>query len=420
MDHIIKNTVLHDWHVANGAHMANFASYDMPLWYPAGAKAEHLAVLSGAGLFDTSHMAVVTVGGRGALALLQRCFSRDLEACVGAKKLPLVEKRCVYGVFLNDRGHVIDDAIVYRIAEKTFMVVVNAGMGETITAHLKDHKDASETVIVDLSDKVGKIDLQGPASGKILKTIIKNPEKILNTMPYFSFKGWFEGLSYEGESVELINGSPVLLSRTGYTGEFGFELYTHPSVTLDIWEMILDAGRKWDVVPCGLAARDSLRVGALLPLSHQDIGNWPFVHNPWLFALPWDETGKGFRKMFIGAEAVVNAVGEHTLAFAGYDPRKINAGDNSSVTDLAGNRIGTILTCTTDMSIGRVDGTIVGLSSKTPADFVPRGLCCGFIKVKEHVPEGKEVVLTDGKRKITVEIRGDIRPNRTAFKSDFS
>ncbi len=420
MDHIIKNTVLHDWHVSNGANMANFASYDMPLWYPTGAKTEHLAVLTGAGLFDTSHMAVVTVAGAGALALLQKCFSRDLDSCIGAKKLPLMAGRCVYGVFLNEKGHVIDDAIVYRLADKTFMVIVNAGMGGTVAAHLKDNRDASETVIGDLSDKVGKIDLQGPASGRVLKKIIKNPEKVFNAMPYFSFKGWFEGLGDRGERVELINGTPVLLSRTGYTGEFGFELYMDPSLTMDTWEMILEAGREWDVVPCGLAARDSLRVGAVLPLSHQDIGNWPFVHNPWLFALPWNQTGKGFRKTFIGAEALAHTKGEYTLAFAGYDPRKINAGENSSVTDTEGNRIGTILTCTTDMSIGRIDGTIVGLSSKTPAGFIPRGLCCGFVKVKVHVAEGGKVVLTDGKRKITVEIRSDIRPNRTAFKSDFS
>jgi glycine cleavage system T protein (aminomethyltransferase) len=419
MDNESRKTLLHDWHTAKGANMASFASYDMPLWYPAGTKTEHLAVLTGAGLFDTSHMALVLVSGKGAHGLLQECFSRDLDACVGAKKTPLVTGRCVYGVFLDRRGHVIDDAIVYRVAEEAFMVVVNAGMGGTIAAHLSDNKGEFEPAIRDLTDRVGKIDLQGPASAKVLKKIIRNPEAVFSAMPYFSFKGWFEGIGAKGERVELINGCPVLLSRTGYTGEFGFELYVDPSRTLETWEMILEAGRDQAVIPCGLAARDSLRAGAVLPLSHQDIGNWPFVHNPWLFALPWDETGKGFRKNFIGAKALMNADGDHTLAFAGYDPRKINAGDNSSVADPKGNPIGTILTCTTDMSIGRIDKTIVGIAtgetSGKPADFIPRGLCCGFIKVKNPLTVGQEVILTDGKRKITVEIRCDIRPNRTAL-----
>ena len=108
----IKTTLLHDWHMENGANMAAFGAYDMPLWYPTGVKGEHLAVINSAGLFDTSHMAVVTVQGAEARSLLQNCFSKDLEQCLGLKKTALVKGRSVYGLFLTPQGHVQDDSIV--------------------------------------------------------------------------------------------------------------------------------------------------------------------------------------------------------------------------------------------------------------------------------------------------------------------
>jgi aminomethyltransferase len=422
MEKMIKKTVLHDWHVAEGANMAAFASYDMPLWYPSGTKNEHLAVLTGAGLFDTSHMAVLTVSGKKARQLLQQCFSKDLDACLGRNRTPLVVGRCVYGVFLDARGHVIDDSIVYQITEDLYMVVVNAGMGGRIAAHFEENKSAFDPVIANLTDRIGKMDIQGPASARVLKKIIKGSNTVFAEMAYFSFKGWHKDQNPGLPPVELLDGTPIMLSRTGYTGEFGFELYVDACETVKLWEMILNAGHEFNVIPCGLAARDSLRAGAILPLSHQDIGDWPFVNNPWLFALAWDQTGKGFSKEFIGAKALLNfREQDYTLPFAGYDPRKINAGEVSYVTDRNGVRIGTILTCTTDISIGRVGKTIVGIatseSSGKPANFSAKGLCCGFVKVHRRVVPGEDVILTDGKRKIIVEIRDDVRPDRTARRA---
>ncbi len=412
-------TVLHAWHLARGANMATFASYHMPLWYPSGARNEHLAVLTGAGVFDTSHMAVLTVQGKAARQLLQRCFSKDLDACLGLNRAPMVSGRCVYGVFLDTRGHVIDDSIVYQIAGDLYMVVVNAGMGGPIAAHLHNNREGTDPVVTDLTDRVGKMDVQGPASARILKKILRDPESVLQQMAYFSFKGWFGDAEPGGFRVELLDGTPVMVSRTGYTGEFGFELYVELPAAVGLWEMLLAAGREFNLIPCGLAARDSLRTGAVLPLSHQDIGHWPFVNNPWLFALAWDKTGRGFCKDFIGADALLHCTDqEYTLPFAGYDPRKINAGEDSFVTDAYGLRIGSILTCTTDMSIGRVGRAIVGIAtpeaSGRPKDFNAKGLCCGFVKVKGPITAGREVILTDGKRRIRVEIRVDIRPDRTA------
>ena len=146
----MKKTPLHQWHVDSGANMAEFGSYSMPLWYPKGAKQEHIGVITGAGLFDTSHMAVVLVKNNGARQLLQKTFSKDLDQCIGLKHLPLHDGRCVYGVFLNANGHVIDDAIIYQVSETLFMIVVNAAMGGTIQTHLEDYNDGGEVEIVDL------------------------------------------------------------------------------------------------------------------------------------------------------------------------------------------------------------------------------------------------------------------------------
>ncbi|MBV5318814.1 MAG: aminomethyl transferase family protein [Desulfobulbaceae bacterium] len=420
MDEKMKTTPLHDWHVGRQAHMAAFGGYEMPLWYPAGAKAEHLAVISGAGLFDTTHMAVLTLHGPAVRTLLQRCFSKDLERCIGPQKMPLLAGRCVYGVFLDAEAGVIDDAIVYQCGPTDYMLVVNASMGGPIAAHLgRENHDPAGAVIRDLTDAVGKMDIQGPQAARILGRILQHPDQVFAKMVYFSFKGSFDPQLPSAAPVTLLDGTPVLVSRTGYTGEFGFELFIAPAHVEKLWNLLLAAGAPESILSCGLAARDSLRAGAGLPLSHQDIGPWLFGRNPWLFVLPWNAAATGFTKEFIGAAALPAGVDcPCTLPFAGYDPRKITISDKSLVTDVSGKPIGTLLTCTTDMAIDRVDGTIVSLATPAaagrPEPFTPRGLCCGFVRVEAALPAGTAIVLTDGKRKLQVEIRDEIRPNRTA------
>ena len=178
----LKRTALYSWHVEHGANIAPFGEYEMPLWYSAGAKAEHLAVITGAGLFDTSHMAAVSVAGEKARGLIQHCFSKDLDCCVGVKKGPLVAGRCVYGVFLNQDGTVLDDAIVYQLDELGYMVVVNAGMGGAIAARLNEYNNEFKATVTDHTDQVGKFDVQGPAAAKIMKKVLADPERVLADM----------------------------------------------------------------------------------------------------------------------------------------------------------------------------------------------------------------------------------------------
>jgi len=422
MEAPMKTTPLHAWHVDQSANMAAFGGYEMPLWYPAGAKAEHLAVINAAGLFDTSHMAVLTLRGARVRDLLQACFSKDLERCIGPKKGPLLPGRCVYGVFLDASGCVLDDAIVYQCETLDYMIVVNASMGGPIAAHLHQQNSfGSEAEIVDRTDRVGKMDIQGPKAAAILGRVLKDADQVFDKMVYFSFKGSFAPQELPGTTVSLLDGTPVVVSRTGYTGEFGFELFIAPEHVERLWNLLLTAGADDGLIACGLAARDSLRAGAGLPLSHQDIGPWLFAANPWLFVLPWEEGGRGFTKDCLGLAAVLAEPNPPTTqAFAGYDPRKITLSDKAAVTDLAGVPIGTILTCTTDMAIDRVDGRIVSLATQVeqgrPEPFVPRGLCCGFVRLTTRLASGTEVILTDGKRTLKVELRDDIRPDRTARK----
>lgn len=417
--HEHKRTVLYDWHVSQGANMAPFGQYEMPLWYRQGVKAEHLAVIQHCGLFDTSHMAVVMVEGEGSRELLQYCFSKDLERSVGIKRTPLVDGRAVYGIFLNPDATVLDDAIIFQLSSKRYMVVVNAGMGAGVAAHLVEHNGNYSAAISDLTDTVGKIDIQGPDAARVLKKVVNNPEQLFEQMFYFSFKGSL--LSTAGPTpVSMIDTTPLMVSRTGYTGEFGFELFMARDHMQRIWQMLLEAGEEFFILPCGLAARDSLRAGASLPLSHQDIGDFPFAANPWKFAVAFDDDEKRFTKEFVGSKTLESlTVMQHTLIYAGYNPRKVVVTENSFVTDLDGNRLGTILTCATDMAIDRVDNVIYSVASPVdtgrPENFTPKGLSCGFVLLDEYLQPGSEVYLTDGgKKKIKVEIRQEVRPGRSA------
>jgi aminomethyltransferase len=297
------------------------------------------------------------------------------------------------------------------------MVEVNASMGGPVAKHLAEQAKGKDVTVIDLTDKVGKIDIQGPASIKIMAKILKHPEQVFDKLPYFSAKGHFDPESTLASQVQLQDGTPLLLSRSGYTGEVGFELFCERSKTVKVWEAIMAAGAEFGLTPCGLAARDSLRAGAVLPLSHQDIGHWPCIHNPWPFALPFTPAGDGFTKAFLGSAALDKAAGApYTLTFVGHDLRKVDTHDGRVFLD--GREIGIILTCVTDMAIGRHEGRIYSVATPDkPEGLAIKGLSCGFIKVGSKLAPGTAVELRDAKRAIQVVIETDVRPDRTARKA---
>jgi len=184
-----------------------------------------------------------------------------------------------------------------------------------------------------------------------------------------------------------------------------------------LWEALMAAGQEQGLTPCGLAARDSLRTGAVLPLSHQDIGPWIFTRHPWPFALPLAAGSEGFTKDFLGRAALERATdAPYTLTFVGHDLRKVDGHEAKVFHN--GQEIGTILTCATDMAIGRHEGRIYSIASPDkPEGLVIKGLCCGFMKVKAKLEPGTTVELRDAKRAIPVVIETDVRPDRTARKA---
>lgn len=416
-----KRTPLNDWHVSHGANMSEFGGYEMPLWYPAGMREEHLRVLTKCGMFDTSHMSVLRLTGEDIYQLLQWVFTKDLDRCVGKERAPLTVGRATYGVFLNEAGSLVDDVIVFQFDTNDYLAVVNAGMGSEAAHHILNYIDTCENscrvLVQDLSDRVGKIDIQGPRSAHVMREVLSDPESVFRDMKYYSFKGSIWSDTPATGTVLLKNGIPILLSRSGYTGEFGFELFIKPEHLVEVWEMLLEAGAAYDILPCGLAARDSLRTGAVLPLSHQDNGNWRYINNPWPMALPFDTGRSCFTKDFLGKKALVSSPpSSYTYPFVGFDVRKVAFTDSPPlVVNGHGRIIGIVLTCVTDVGIGWHGDKIYSVSSPDkPAGFVPKGLSCGFIKATVPLEAGDRLILRDKKREIPVMIVNEIRPGRTS------
>ncbi|PIE63342.1 MAG: glycine cleavage system protein T [Desulfobacter postgatei] len=406
MTNYLKKTPLNAWHRNVGANMADFGGFDMPLWYDTGVKNEHLAVLKSAGMFDTSHMDCIRIQGKDAPALLDFCFTRQIH--------DLTFGRCIYGAFLDAQGHCFDDAIIYRFSDISFMVCVNAGMGALVTGHLTSHSDGKTLEIKNLSEKVAKLDVQGKNALKIVSDLIRDAEKVFEKMPYFSFKGDLDPDASNG--VRLVDGTPVIISRTGYTGEFGFEIFIGPDKVEKLWCDLLDAGSPYGLIPCGLGARDSLRAGACLPLSHQDIGHFPFINHPWEFALPFQTGTRQFTKAFLGDTHLIHLEKpSFTYAFVGDSLRKVTAGDAGRVLTEQGEDIGQVLTCATDMGIFWHENKIVSINTPDlPPDVKIKGLACGFVMVNQPLEMGTRLWLVEGKRKIGVRLVSDIRPDRTA------
>ena len=226
--------------------MVDFAGWELPVYYT-GVLEEHRAVRERAGLFDISHMGEIWVRGADAEALLQWLTPNDVAQ--------LEPGRAQYSALLSEAGTYLDDLLVYRFSTTEFLLVVNAANAACDLAWIQKHRRGN-TEVEDATDRTALFALQGPRSQQILSTLF---DQDLRSLPSFAF--------LEGE----IGGVGGFLSRTGYTGEDGFELYLPADRALMVWEALLDAGRAWDLVPVGLAARDTLRIEAGLMLHGSDI-----------------------------------------------------------------------------------------------------------------------------------------------------
>lgn len=238
-----KKTPLYDLHVHLGGKMVPFAGYLLPVQYASGVIAEHNAVRTRCGLFDVSHMGEVLFTGPEAFDALQDLLTNDLTG--------MEDGRVRYSPMCNERGGVVDDLVVCKISDQKYLLVVNAANKDKDVAWFGRHATGSVT-IEDVSDQYAQLALQGPKAPDIMAKVAQS-----SALPakYYTFK----------DNVEVADFN-CLVSRTGYTGEIGYEIYCRPDDATALMHTLLDAGEEFGLIPCGLGARDTLRLEAGMPL----------------------------------------------------------------------------------------------------------------------------------------------------------
>jgi aminomethyltransferase len=268
-------TALYDAHVALGGRMVEFAGWDLPVQYPTGPTAEHHAVRSAAGIFDIDHMGQIEVRGPDAESFLQMIQTWDITR--------MVQQEAHYGLLTYADGTIVDDIFIYRLPGR-WLVIVNAANRAKDMAWMQAHTQDFDVSLLDMSDDLYMLALQGPKAESILQQLTPDDLGKLATR--------------RALETTLLD-HPSVVGRTGYTGEDGFELYVPESAATAIWEALLEAGKEHGLLPCGLAARDSLRFEAAMPLyGHEIDANTNPLEARLGWTISWD-------KEFIGRQALL-------------------------------------------------------------------------------------------------------------------
>ena len=300
----LKKTPLNARHRASGARMVPFGGWDMPVEY-SGLSNEHAAVRTRAGIFDVSHMGEIEIAGKDALAAVQRISSND------AAKLQVGQAQ--YSGLLTPQGTFVDDLLVYRLGPAHFLLVVNAGNIAKDYAWMAEHiQGVGDAVAVDSSSRYALIAVQGPEAMNVLQPLTGVD---LAGMKYY----WFG----HGEVANV----RATVSRTGYTGEDGFEIFVPPAQADKVWLALLESGRSADVIPCGLGARDTLRLEAGMRLHGNDIDETTTAVEAdlsWIVGWKKDDfigagvlrvqKANGAQRKIVGFEMLERGIGRH-----GYD-----------------------------------------------------------------------------------------------------
>ena len=352
----LKSTALSNKHIELGAKMVPFAGYNMPLQYE-GLTVEHLAVRSGVGVFDVSHMGEFIIRGEGAFELVQKVTSNDVSV--------LVDGKIQYSCLPNETGGIVDDLLVYRIDEKTYMLVVNASNIDKDWSHISKY-NTEGVEMINISDKTTLLAVQGPKSAEALQSLTGIN---LSEMTYYTFeKGVFAGVEN------------VLVSATGYTGAGGFEIYFDNEHADKIWNAVFEAGAAHNIRPVGLAARDTLRLEMGFCLYGNDIDD---TTSPIEAGLGWVTK---FTNDFVNSEALKKqkeeGVSKKLVGFEMIDrgiPRQ-----GYTIIDAEGNEIGTV-------------------TSGTMAPSLKKGIGLGYVKTEFSKKETEiYVVIRDKKIKAQV------------------
>ena len=276
----VKKTPLYNRHKLLGAKMAPFAGWYMPVRYSGGLE-EHKAVRRKAGIFDVSHMGEIEIKGLSALDIVQMVTTNDASA--------LIDGQAQYSIICNESGGIVDDILTYRIGSDSFMLCVNASNIEKdfawIKAKARQIRDYADTEIINSSDNYSQLAVQGPEAVNILNRLT---DFDLQSIPSFHFK------------FVTICGVEALFSRTGYTGEDGFEIYLSPENVERVWDAVIDGGKPFGLQPIGLAARDTLRLEMKYSLYGNDLDD---STTPYEADLGWVVKPDG--KDFIGKKALL-------------------------------------------------------------------------------------------------------------------
>jgi len=277
----VRKTALNAVHRQLGAKMVDFNGWDMPVEY-SGIIAEHLAVRTGVGIFDVSHMGDIRVAGREALAAIQHISIND------ASRLAVGQAQ--YSAMLYPQGTFVDDIIVHRLAEQEYLIVINAGTREKDFNWVRDNTRHFDCEVENLSDDFTQIAIQGPKGVDLLQKL--TDANLSAVKFYWVTRGAVCGLK------------DILIARTGYTGEDGFEIYipSDEKNSARVWGEVLEAGREFGVLPCGLGARNTLRLESKLPLYGHEISD---TINVWEAGL--DRFCKMEKPEFVGHEALEKA-----------------------------------------------------------------------------------------------------------------
>ena len=316
---VIRKTALNPVHRKMGAKMVDFNGWDMPVEYPAGLIAEHLAVRNGVGIFDVSHMGDIRVSGRQALAAVQHITMND------ASKLQIGQ--CQYSAMLYPQGTFVDDVIVHRFGDTDFFFVINAGTREKDIAWVRDNTRSFDCKVEHLSDDFTQIAIQGPRGVDVLQ---KLTDADLSKVKFYWFtRGTVCGLK------------DTLIARTGYTAEDGFEIYvpTDEATSARVWNEVLEAGKEFGILPCGLGARNTLRLEGKLALYGHEISDsitvWEASLERWLKMDKGEFIGRrslerqqadGVTRTLVGLEMIERGIGR----------------DGYKVLDEAGRQIGSV------------------------------------------------------------------------------
>ncbi|MGC2234899.1 MAG: glycine cleavage system aminomethyltransferase GcvT [Pyrinomonadaceae bacterium] len=246
----LKKTPLNEAHRAAGGKMVDFGGWDMPVQYSAGVIAEHLATREKAGLFDVSHMGEIWVEGEDAIAFVNRLTTNDVTK--------LVDGQAHYSALCYENGTVVDDLLVYRFDADKLLLVVNAGTTEKDWEWITSHKGDENITLTNASADYCQIAVQGP---KALEIAQKLTDVNLGEIKYYHF------------TVDKFDGVDAIISRTGYTGEDGFEIYADKQYAGQIWNDLMDTGAEFGILPAGLAARNTLRLESAMSLYGHEISD---------------------------------------------------------------------------------------------------------------------------------------------------